>query len=72
MDIRMTAALVGVIGGLASCSVQATDGWSVTVTPYVWATSFAGNIAVLGQSASFAEPFAAGVPRAGLRSAGTP
>lgn len=50
--------MVGVIGGLISIPVQAADGWSVTVTPYVWATGLAGNITTLGLSASFAELFA--------------
>lgn len=45
------AALIAGLAGAAAAQTSADDKWSVTVSPYVWATSLDGNVAIAGHKA---------------------
>ncbi len=46
-----TAALAAGLAAAATAQTRADDRWSVTVSPYVWATSLDGNVAMAGHKA---------------------
>lgn len=46
-----TAALIAGLAGAATAQTSVDDRWSVTVSPYVWATSLDGNVTMAGHKA---------------------
>lgn len=59
VHFRLAAALCGAVGAALASPVAAAedDGWSVTVSPYVWAASLDGNASLAGFDTRVDVPF---------------